>query len=72
MYITHALPCTRTRQEVATMLFPTERIATAVARLRRWIDSDATLRGELERAGYQKGAHWFTPKIIRILKRYFL
>lgn len=72
MYITQALPCTRTRQEVATMLFPTERIATAVARLRRWIDSDATLRDELERAGYQKGAHWFTPKIIRILKRYFL
>lgn len=71
--LTEIYPQGRSRKEIATIIFPDYATpAAAVARLGRWINDDPVMRKELYASGYRKGIHWFTPKIIRVLERFFL
>lgn len=65
-------PRLHARKEIAATIFLGFSTTTAVSRLNRWIKSDPVLLEELLKAGYQKGSHWFTPKIVRVLERFFL
>ena len=62
-----------TRRDIAVLIFPEAQNTTvAVARLNRWIHDDPWLLSTLQENGYRKGIHWFTPRIVRVLKRFFL
>ena len=68
---TYPVGCSR--QEMAKLIFPDySTTAAAVARLGRWINSDPEVLRALNANGYRKGVHWFTPRIIRVLERFFL
>ena len=66
-------PSVVSRREVAQRMFPDlKSVSSAVARLRRWLKNDPNLLKALYDAGYRDGAHWFTPKVNRVLERFFL
>ena len=60
------------RKDIASKIFPASTATISVARLNRWIHSDPILLSCLIKAGYRKGSQWFTPKVIRVLERFFL
>ena len=72
MYTTTTLSNVCTRQEIASIIFPSTTIHASVARLNRWIKQDVILQKALRLAGYKEKSHFLTPKIIRILERFFL
>lgn len=61
----------RSRREVAEQLFPSSSAEQSVQRLRRWIRADASLRRDLEAAGYRPRQHTLGPRSLRVLQRYF-
>jgi hypothetical protein len=71
--LNYAIPQGCARRDIATLIFPeTQNAVVAVARLNRWIHADPLLLSTLLENGYRKGIHWFTPRIVRVLKRFFL
>ena len=72
MYTITTLSSVCTRQEIASLIFPSPTMHASVARLNRWIKQDPILEKALRLAGYKEKSHFFTPKIIRILERFFL
>lgn len=60
------------RREVAMLCFEAPSPAVAVARLGRWIRTDPQLLYELEACGYRPRLRYFTPKQVRVLRRYLL
>ncbi|MBO5677355.1 MAG: DUF4248 domain-containing protein [Bacteroidaceae bacterium] len=72
MYTITTLSSVCTRQEIASIIFPSTSTHTSVARLNRWIKQDPILQKALQLAGYKEKSHFLTPKIIRILERFFL
>ena len=60
------------RKDIVPLIFPAATLAVSTARFHRWIQKDPVLLRDLLKAGYKKGSHWFTPKVLRVLERYFL
>ncbi len=59
------------RRDVATHYFPSTTSIVSVARLHRWVLADLELQKALLRAGYRKGMHRFTPRIVKAFVRFF-
>lgn len=59
------------RRAIATYYFESPTPETAVARMRRWINSDPELRAALEKAGYRPRQRYFTHRQIRVFRRFF-
>jgi hypothetical protein len=69
----NSAPGVISRREVAQRMFPDlKNVSSAVARLRRWLKKDPNVLKVLYDAGYRDGSHWFTPKVSRVLERFFL
>lgn len=60
------------RRDVACRCFECRTPQLAVARLRRWIAANPAFATELRAAGYRPGIHRFSPRMVRVLKRYLL
>ena len=60
------------RKDIVPLIFPAATLAVSTARFHRWIQKDPVLLHDLLKAGYKKGSHWFTPRVLRVLERYFL
>lgn len=54
-------------QELASLYFPHILPESASTQLRRWINRDEDLLGELRRAGHIKGMRIYTPLMVAIL-----
>lgn len=62
-----------TRREVAMRCFDdSPNPIVAVARLKRWLRADPQLLRELEASGYRPRVRFFTPRQVRILRKYLL
>lgn len=58
------------RAALAVEYFPGTRPRMAVQRLRRWIDSDPTLRRELLRVGYRRRTRRLPARQVRVFRKY--
>lgn len=59
-----------TRQRVATEYFETEDAKLAVARLRRWINTDPEMRAALYENGYRPRMRRFPPAVTRVIRKF--
>lgn len=57
-------------QELAQLYFPNNEPTSARKQLKRWIERNESLVGDLEQSGYRKGARIFTPMQVRIIIHY--
>ena len=58
------------RRELAMSYFPDTKDRVAVARLTRWIMTDPQFHEELVRKGYRPGIRTFSPRIMRVFRKY--
>lgn len=58
------------RRTLAERYFPESHGRVAVARMRRWIDTDPQLRDELKKAGYTTYVHRLAPPVVAVLDKY--